>query len=340
MPQLTVLMPVYNAMPYLPMAVESVLAQTLSAFELLIVDDGSTDGTCAYLESLRDARIKFVRGRHEGLGPTLNAGLNLCSTEYIARMDGDDVMHPRRLEAQLEFLIQHPDICMVGCQAEFLVNVPTGLVARVPTEHNEIVERLLAAKSGLCHPAVMMRSSVIRRIGGYRIAGAGEDIDFCLRMCEAGQAANLAEIFYYYRISPGSASLGRRLEIRLGYAYAVESANCRRKGSPEPNFESFRTTWNRRNAIRRLVDVLENWATCEYRLSIIDRAETRPIRGYIRLLTAAAAQPHWCVWRLKRLLRKVPHSLKLRFRASQTSSDRNTGIDQISSVSKKSRTVQ
>lgn len=304
MPDVTVLMPVYNAMPFLPMAVESVLAQSFSAFQLLIVDDGSTDGTSAYLGSLRDDRVRILRRAHEGLGATLNAGLNLCDTEYIARMDGDDVIHPRRLEAQLEYLTQNPHVCMVGCQVEFLVGVPTGLVARVPTEHDEIVERLLAAKSGTCHAALMMRSRVVRRIGGYRVAGAGEDIDFCLRMCEAGQAANLPGVYYYYRLLPRSISLSRRSETRLGYAYAVESARRRRDGSAEPNFESFRRQWSQRNVIKGLLGLLEDWATYEYRLSVIDRAEGRPVQGYFRLLGAAAAQPHWSFWHLRRVAQR------------------------------------
>jgi glycosyltransferase involved in cell wall biosynthesis len=301
MPEVTVLMPVYNAMPFLPMAVESVLAQSLPLFKLLIVDDGSTDGTRAYLESLHDDRIRLLMRPHEGLGATLNVGLGLCDTEYIARMDGDDVMHPRRLEVQLKYLVENPKVCMVGSQVEFLVGVPTGLVGRAPTEHSEIVERLLAKKNGICHPALMMRLSVVQHIGGYRIAGTGEDLDFCLRMCEAGQAANLAGVYHYYRLLPSSASFGRGLEILLGYAYAVESAKCRRNGSPEPNFESFRTQWGQRNIISRLLDVLEDRAICEYRQSIIDRAEGRPVRGYFRLLSAAAAQPHWCIWHLRRL---------------------------------------
>jgi glycosyltransferase involved in cell wall biosynthesis len=303
MPEVSVLLPVYNAMPYLPMAIESVLAQSLTAFELLIVDDGSTDGTCAYLESLRDSRIRIVRRTHEGLGATLNAGLALCNTEYIARMDGDDMIHPRRLEVQLEYLIQNPRVGMVGSQVEFLVKAPTGLVARVPTEHSEIVERLLAKKNGICHAALMMRSSVVRRIGGYRIGGTGEDLDFCLRMCEAGQAANLAGVYYYYRLLPSSASFGRKREILLGYAYAIESAKHRRDGSPEPSLESFRKRWGQRNIIRRLVDILEDWAICEYRMSIIDRAEGRRVRGYFRLLNAAGAQPHWCIWHLRRMVK-------------------------------------
>jgi glycosyltransferase involved in cell wall biosynthesis len=171
MPQVTVLMPVYNAMPFLPMAIESVLAQTLSAFELLIVDDGPTDGTCAYLESLRDDRKRILRRNHGGLGATLNAGLDLCRTESIARLDGDDVMHPRRLEVQLECLVQNPDVCMVGCQVGFLVSVSLGSVTPLPTDHSEIAERLLAAKIGIRYPALMMRSSIVRRISGFSNSG-------------------------------------------------------------------------------------------------------------------------------------------------------------------------
>lgn len=302
MPEVTVLLPIYNAMPFLPMAVESVLAQTLSDFELLIVDDGSTDDTHAFLDTLRDDRIRIVRRGHEGLGATLNVGLTLCNTKYIARMDGDDLIHPRRLEAQLEYLNQNPDVCMVGCQVEFLVGVPTGLVSRVPTEHNEIVERLLAAKSGISHATLMMRLSVVHQIGGYRIAGAGEDLDFCLRMSEAGRTANLAEIYYFYRLLPRSISRGRRSEVRQGYTYAIESANRRRNGFPEFDFETFRMQWAQRNRIKKLKDVLEDWATCEFRLSIVDRAEGRSMRGYIRLAMAAAFQPHWCIWHLRLLV--------------------------------------
>jgi glycosyltransferase involved in cell wall biosynthesis len=301
LPELTVLLPVYNAMPFLRMAIESVLEQSLPAFELLIVDDGSTDGTCTYLESLRDDRIRIVRRTHEGLGATLNFGLGLCNTKYIARMDGDDMMHPGRLEVQRQYLDENPSVCMVGCQVEFLVRVPTGLVARVPTQHNEIVRRLLAKRNGICHPALMMRSSVAQRVGGYRIAGTGEDLDFCLRMCEAGRAANLAGVYHYYRLLRSSASFGRRPEIVSGYSYAIESAKCRRNGSPEPTLESFRTRWAKRSKIRRLVELLEDWAISEYRLSIIDRAEGRPVRGYFRLLNAAIAQPQRCIWHLKRM---------------------------------------
>jgi GT2 family glycosyltransferase len=296
-------MGIYNAMPFLAEAVESVLAQSYSDFEFLIIDDGSTDDSCAYLESVRDHRLRFVRRRHEGVGATLNAGLALCDTEFIAYMDGDDVIHPRRLEMQLEYLAQNPQVSIVGCQVEFFVNAPTGLIAPVPTEHDEIFKRLLAAKSGISHATMMMRASVIQLAAGYKIAIPGTDVDFCIRLCEVGRAANLPDVYYYYRLHRRSISVSHRPEAQMTHAYALKSAECRRDGQTEPDFEAFLRQWKQRNSIRKLSDRLGGWATLEYRLSIIDRAEGRQLLGHLRLLGAAMAQPHWCVWHLRRLAR-------------------------------------
>ena len=97
-------MPVHNAMPYLKEAVQSILAQTFPSFKFLIINDGSTDGSAAFLESLRDSRIQLIHQPNRGLGFTLNKGLEYCKTEFIARMDADDVSLPNRLAEQLTFL--------------------------------------------------------------------------------------------------------------------------------------------------------------------------------------------------------------------------------------------
>jgi hypothetical protein len=148
-------------------------------------------------------------------------------------------------------------------------------------------------------------------------------------MCQAGQAANLAEVYYYNRILPRSISLSWMLEMRLEYAYADDPATRRRNGSPESNFESFRTLWGQRNIVKRLVGVLEGFATCEYRLSIIDLTEGRQMQGFVRLLSAAAAQSQWCTWHLRRLAKKMPHPPKWRFKAPYNSSDANSSMNSI-----------
>jgi len=114
MSRLTVLLPVYNGMPYLPEAVDSVLAQTFADFRLLVLDDGSTDGTAAYLGGIDDPRVDVVHQENRGLGATLNRGIGLCETEYLARMDADDVACPDRLKLQVDYMERHPAVAMLG----------------------------------------------------------------------------------------------------------------------------------------------------------------------------------------------------------------------------------
>jgi glycosyltransferase involved in cell wall biosynthesis len=108
---ITVLVPVYNGEPYVGEAIGSILAQTLYEYELLIIDDGSTDRTTEIVRSFRDKRIRLVRnGENRGLIATLNHGVEIARGKYIARMDSDDISHPERLEKQFQFMKQHQDI--------------------------------------------------------------------------------------------------------------------------------------------------------------------------------------------------------------------------------------
>src|SRR5262249_28306156 len=116
---LTVTLPVYNAMPYLPAAVDSILGQTYGDFEFRIIDDDSTDGSTEYLHSLRDPRIKLTVHQNRGLGTTLNELFRNSCTKYVARMDADDVCDPHRLEKQMRFLRDRPDVVMLGTGIDF-----------------------------------------------------------------------------------------------------------------------------------------------------------------------------------------------------------------------------
>jgi glycosyltransferase involved in cell wall biosynthesis len=113
-PEVTVLVAAYNGMPYLRELVDSVLRQTFRDFQLLIVNDGSTDGTEQYLNSLSDDRIRLVHQENRGQGAARNVGLALCESEFVAITDGDDVVLPNRLERQLRFLGAQSSVGMVG----------------------------------------------------------------------------------------------------------------------------------------------------------------------------------------------------------------------------------
>src|SRR5690606_5635129 len=113
----TVLMPAFNPGKYLPEAIESILSQTYSDFEFLIINDGSTDDTLEVIKSYKDSRIRLISRENKGLINTLNEGIDAASGQLIARMDADDICLSTRLEKQVKFFDEHPDHVLVGAEA-------------------------------------------------------------------------------------------------------------------------------------------------------------------------------------------------------------------------------
>jgi glycosyltransferase involved in cell wall biosynthesis len=288
---LTVTLPVYNAMPYLPAAVESILGQTYGDFEFLIVDDDSTDGSTEYLRSLRDPRIKLTVHQNRGLGTTLNELFRNSRTEYVARMDADDVCDPHRLEKQMRFLRDHPDVVTLGTGIDFMVG--NHFVNGFPplTKHDDIRDRLLQKRPGMLHPTIIVRRDAWEGVGGYHLARSGEDLDFCLRLCDFGRVTNIPEILYHYRLRRESNSLNNPVERDRGYAFAVACARAREQGIPQPELKDFEAAWNERSAWTRLNEFISGTGEYLYRLSIIHRAEGRPVASYACLLGAAICSP-------------------------------------------------
>jgi glycosyltransferase involved in cell wall biosynthesis len=157
-PLVSVLLPVYNGQRYLKEALDSVLSQTLSDFELLVVDDGSTDATPRMLAECIDPRVRVIRLDHVGLIGALNAGFAECSAPFIARMDADDLSYPERLAKQFQFLSQHPETDVVTCWSDLLDD--SGRVIGRRTEilgADMLLE--LAAGNPIVHGSVMVRRS-------------------------------------------------------------------------------------------------------------------------------------------------------------------------------------
>jgi glycosyltransferase involved in cell wall biosynthesis len=213
-PRITVLFPVYNAERYLTEAVDSVLRQTYSDFELILIDDGSSDKSLELeqIAAARDQRIVLTTGPHRGLSACLNVGLEIAKGDLIARMDSDDISSSNRFEQQVRFLDQSPECCAVGTQAVRID--PEGLpisVWRVPTGHEEIDAQHVDGKpGGIIHPTVMIRRSALKQIGGYRPqCDLAEDYDIFLRLAEIGRLANLSENLLRYRLHEKSVTLSR-----------------------------------------------------------------------------------------------------------------------------------
>jgi glycosyltransferase involved in cell wall biosynthesis len=215
MPQVSVLLPVYNAAATLVRAVDSIRRQTFADWELIAVDDGSTDGSRAVLEAPARAgpRMRLLAQTHGGVVAALNAGLAAARGDFIARMDADDASHPERLAEQVRFLESNPAIGLTGCLVEYggnrIVNAGyarhvdwlNALVAPEQIELNRFVE------SPFAHPSVMFRRELVLRHGGYRPGGFPEDYEMWLRWLDAGvRMAKVPRTLLTWHDSPGRLS--------------------------------------------------------------------------------------------------------------------------------------
>lgn len=194
MPQVSVLLPVHNTAGTLARAVDSIRRQTFSDWELLAVDDGSTDGSREMLEDLAraDPRVRISARPHGGIVAALNAGLAAAWGDFIARMDADDESHPERLTEQVRFLESNPDIGLTGCLVAYggdrIANAGyalhadwlNSLVAPEQIALNRFIE------SPLAHPSVMFRRELVERHGGYHDGDFPEDYELWLRWLDAG----------------------------------------------------------------------------------------------------------------------------------------------------------
>lgn len=211
-PRVSILLPVRNEERLLPAALTSLQRQTLTDWELVAVDDGSSDATAGILDraAAGDGRIRVLHRPGEGLVAALNAGLAACRAPLVARMDGDDICHPRRLEQQTAFLDTHPDVTLAACRVRHFPRreVTDGMRAYEAWQnslmtHDEIC-RDLFVESPFVHPGVVYRRATVLALGGYRDRGWAEDYDLWLRLAHAGaRFARLPETLFFWRDRPG-----------------------------------------------------------------------------------------------------------------------------------------
>lgn len=201
-PRVTVLLPVFNGERFIREAVESIIAQTFTDFELLVVDDGSTDRTPKILDSFRDPRIRIHRNPSNlKLIASLNLGISLARGELIARMDADDIAMPMRLERQVDFLDRHPEVDVVGADIAVFEEVPirSSRLMPPPTTPGQIHWELLRV-SCIYHPTVMMRKRIFDSAKAYDPSFIhSEDYELWLRLARTRQLRNIAEPLVYYR---------------------------------------------------------------------------------------------------------------------------------------------
>lgn len=231
-PTISVVMSVYNNAAFLREAVESILHQTFTDFEFLIMDDGSTDRSLSILQEYaeQDARVVVFSRENRGLTCTLNELIGYARAEFIARMDADDVSLPDRFARQVEFLRQHPQVVCVGGAQNWIDDAGRILEHRQEAETDaEIQQQNLSGCTAINHPSSMMRRSAILQVGGYdETLWSAQDLDLWLKLGEVGELANLKETVLQYRQHMSSVSESRQAEQLRNKQRACERAWQRR----------------------------------------------------------------------------------------------------------------
>ena len=320
MPLVSVVMPVFNGEKFLVEAIESILSQTFTDFELIIVDDGSTDGSAdiirAYAEG--DGRIRFVQlAENVGVAGARNAGITVASGKYIAAMDCDDISLPERLRMQVEFMESNPAIDGVGSGVQAVDEELSPLLTyRLPTCHPYILLSMMVGGSALMYATIMVRCPFFESSGGYDPRMRfGSDFELFLRLVwEKGiRYANLPTLLYLYRRHASSISANRKTWP------SPSSTEARRRAlkllwgeAPNETLDRFmkvrpgvRLNWQERRLARRditrLIEsmVASNWVETGDRQLLLAEMNRRLESTTPRLWQMLC---HWYRYRIRRRL--------------------------------------
>lgn len=207
-PQITVIMPVYNGSKYLKFAIESIFNQTYKDFELIIINDGSTDDSEKIIMSYHDNRLRYYSQSNIGLTLTLNKLIEYARGKYLARMDQDDWSHPRRLERQVNFLDSHPKVFLLGSWIQVIdIEGKIRYNHKYPVTNQAIKEGMLYSNC-FAHGSVMIRKSP--EIFYRKEFDDAEDMDLWARICQRYEVGNLPEYLYKWRVNPEGICLSRK----------------------------------------------------------------------------------------------------------------------------------
>lgn len=222
MPEISVILPVYNAEAYLRQAIDSVLAQTFTDFELLIVDDGSTDRSAEIIRSYDDPRIRCLSNEgNKGLIYSLNRAIDEAKGRYLARMDADDICLPQRLEKQVRYL-QKNNIAILATRANLINAAGNPLPAWSADEANvtfKNIRKFLLNNNCIPHPTVMGKTELFKHYKYHYNQKYSEDYDLWLRILADGLTIEkLDEPLLLHRILPSSATRFKKVNIFLRLA--------------------------------------------------------------------------------------------------------------------------
>lgn len=236
-PAVSVLMPVRNGAPFLPEALASLGAQTFRDFEIVVIDNGSTDATPELLEewATREPRLRWVRIEGPRLTRSLNLAAEIARAPLLARLDADDVALPRRLELQVAAMAANPRIGLLGSNIELIDERGRRLGRSWAPGDDAALRHAQRTSCVLAPSSTMIRADLFRQVGGYRPGlNISEDFDLWSRLAEQSELAALPDLLVRFRIHRRSVTARQPRRMALAAMCVVAACEARRRGEPEP----------------------------------------------------------------------------------------------------------
>lgn len=310
-PTVSVIMPVRNGARTVRAAIGSVLNQSFTNFEIVVVDDGSNDETPQILRQMaHDPRLRPVRQEPGGITSALNHGLRQARGRYIARLDADDTAYPHRLAAQVRAMDRDPSLVVLGSAVD-VVNEAGSRIGRIAyPRSNRALRRQLRFRNPFVHSSIVMRSDAVCQVGGYRRAfELAEDYDLWLRLAQVGRIGNLKASLGAYCISAGSLSRTAATPQEFAFAIARRFHQTAHRTDAPP--------WLQAEPLARTFDSAGGLFEHESRFfRLLDQVRRQPAE-----VTPAAAQA------LVRAARKISRTeRRLALEAIQTARDANSAL--------------
>lgn len=301
---ISVVMPAYNASKFIAPAIDSILNQTFPEFELIVVDDGSTDNTLeivkTYLE--KDNRVRLIQSNHGGLSRACNLGISESRSSWIARMDADDIALPQRFDKQLNAATANPKVVAWGTyvhhmnsKGDVLSINPLG-----PTTEEEFYDlRTRGHVAHLHHPTVLLKKEIVLKAGGYNPQlEPAEDLDLFDRMANYGPIIAIPDPLVLYRVHSQSVSMQKFFSQKLLHRYIVARHRARLAGNREPSVDEFIEEYKRHPLFSRLKRHLRTLGMFHYRKAGLVFGEKQYLETGLYLSISAALNPGYSIPRV------------------------------------------
>ncbi|MFW9928941.1 MAG: glycosyltransferase [Candidatus Thorarchaeota archaeon] len=298
---LTIFMNVYNGMPFLEGAVNSILNQKYKEFDFWIINDGSTDDSLEYLNSLNDKRLKIFTQKNIGLSNSLNMYIKNSNSEFIARLDQDDISLPKRIETQMNYMLTHPDYDVILSNINRIGKNGKNFGYYNFHEKDNIFEYNPIKHGSIAHSSILFKREIFLRIGGYRqFLYPADDLDLLIRFSENGKVKIINLPLVNYRIHEDSYTFKYFDEMKLKTEYAFELSNLRKTYNNEISLDEF-IKRKKNNIIKNIWSKFMNLGEFSFRKSGSYFGNNQYSCGIIYLFIALFLNPHNAIKRLYNL---------------------------------------